>query len=157
MERGAMNSDSPLVLEHQMAVIDANLVTLLDESRKREITERLLDEIIEKLNMERLGPLGFYDAADLRAPGWSFVQPITTSHISGHYFEKPGEYPHIHLDIYTCKALDFRAVLDTLHEHLQLADWAGTFIHRDMDLSTRRSIEFIGHGNAILNEAALVA
>ncbi len=138
-----------------MVVLDANLQRLLDPACKAEMTGALIDDLLVTLKMEPLGQLEIYDAVDLRAPGWSFVQAITTSHISGHYFEKPGRLPHIHLDIYTCKPLQFEHVLQVVHRHLNLADWVGTFICRDMDLGQRRTWELQGYGGRLLHRRPL--
>ncbi len=140
-----------LVLEHHMVVLDANLKKLLDPEQKQTLTGALIRDLLTTLKMEPLGELSIYDAVDLRAPGWSFVQAITTSHISGHYFEKPGRLPHVHLDIYTCKPLQFEQVLRVVDHHLHLANWVGTFICRDMDLGQRRTWELQGFGGELLH------
>lgn len=45
---------------------------------------RFIDEVLSALGMTPLGELGIYPAVDQSAPGWSFIQPITTSHVSAH-------------------------------------------------------------------------
>src|SRR3989339_521931 len=91
----------------------------------------ILDEdLLSTLKMKKLGPLEIYPATDLLAPGWSFLQPITTSHISGHYFDEPNGQPHIHMDIYSCQGFDWKVALITLTKHLPLGLWQATFINR---------------------------
>lgn len=48
------------------------------------IMRRFIDEVLSALGMTPLGELGIYPAVDQSAPGWSFIQPITTSHVSAH-------------------------------------------------------------------------
>ncbi len=153
----ATAEQAPLELQHHMVVLDANLRQLLDPRRKLSLTGALVADLLETLQMEPLGRLEIYDAVDQRAPGWSFVQAITTSHISGHYFEKPGLHPHVHLDIYSCKPLEFMQVLEVVDRHLKLADWVGTFIHRDMDLGQRRVWEMQGYGARLVRRRMLEA
>jgi hypothetical protein len=122
--------DSGFALRHEIFILDANLLTALDQTHMKPITRTLIDALLHVLGLEELGPLELYPATDLRAPGWSFLQPITTSHISGHYFEKPGKAPHIHMDIYSCDAVEWQKIVGVVDEHLGLADWRASFIER---------------------------
>jgi hypothetical protein len=144
-----------LNFDHLYFAIDAHLETELNEMRKDDLTNHLIDALLEALDMKILGPLQIYDATDLTAPGWSFIQPITTSHISGHYFCIPNERPHIHIDIYTVKPFLCQAAVNIMHDHLSLSDWIGTFVLRDMSLHTRQHIEIVGEGNKIHKEIKL--
>jgi len=144
-----MEHTGELCLEHHMFVLDAHLLAELGDDDGERIARGLVDELIETLGMQPLAPLSVHPATDRRAPGWSFVQPITTSHISGHYFAKPGPRPHMHLDIYTCSPLSQEQIVPILHAHLGLADWVGTFIVRDMQLHHRRVIGLAGVGAAV--------
>lgn len=125
-------------LEHHHFILDAQLLQPLDASRQNSITESLVSDLLQKLEMKELGPMQIYPATDKRAPGWSFVQPITTSHISGHYFEGPGRHPHIHLDIYSCQGFDWMMALSVLSTHLPLGIWHATFINRNIDVDNNR-------------------
>jgi len=145
-------------LRHEIFVLDAHLKAALDQSRAKEITIKLVDALLMSLRMEELGELQIYPATDLRAPGWSFIQPITTSHISGHYFEKPGRSPHIRMDFYSCCMVDWMKTINVVHEHLGLADWRGTFIDRQIEQdAVRRTLDIAGEGDRILFEAPLKA
>lgn len=104
--------------------------------------------------MDKLGELKIYGAKDLTAPGWSFIQPITTSHISGHYFES--SKPSIHIDVYSCKSIDYIKVLNIVHKHLNLAAWTGNFIVRKQNLSTRLIATLKGVGKKIIIKKLLV-
>lgn len=99
--------------------------------------------------MEKLGPLEIYDAVDPTYPGWSFIQPITTSHISGHYFEEKNQPSHIRMDVYSCKEFDHTMALNLISEHLLLSKWAATVIFREIDLDKRKVLNFEGHENHI--------
>lgn len=154
-----MNSACPAShfgLLHEIFVLDAHLQKPLDQSRAFEITRNLVDSILTALRMEELGELQIYPAMDLRAPGWSFIQPITTSHISGHYFEKPGRLPHIRMDCYSCCTVNWMKIIQIAHEHLALADWRGTFIDRQIEPGkSRRLLDLAGKGDIIIYEAPL--
>lgn len=145
------NLPEPLVLKHEILVLDAVLKKELDPKSRKQDCVRLIKHLLRSLKMEELGPLQFYDAADLRAPGWSFIQPITTSHISGHYFEKPGDAPHIHIDIYSCDSVDYQIVINILNDHLDLAEWSADFIERNTESSSRNVVRIVGNGSRILS------
>jgi hypothetical protein len=127
----------------------------LNPKNYRASTKRLVDDLLKSLGMEKLGPLQIYWATDQRAPGWSFIQPITTSHISGHYFEKPGKSPHIHIDIYSCDKVNYRKVLDVLHRHLQFSEWSANFITRDTKHMQRAVQHLSGNGKNVTVEHTL--
>lgn len=141
-------------LRHEIFVLDSHLEAPLDESNKDSITNNLINCLLEKLGMDPLAPLAIYPATDLRAPGWSFIQPITTSHISGHYFEKPGRAPNIRIDIYSCEAVDWQLVVSACHEHLSLSDWRATFLEREIEQGKmRRIVDICGEREHILSES----
>lgn len=143
-------------LRHEIFVLDAHLADVLDVSKYKEITNSLIDQLLASLGMEKLGDLQIYPATDLRAPGWSFIQPITTSHISGHYFEKPGRQPHIRLDVYSCETVDWRELIRVVHKNLSLADWRGTFLQRAIELDDpRTTLELSGKGDQVTSEIML--
>jgi hypothetical protein len=123
-----------------MLVLDAFLEARLDQDRCEAITRGFIDDVMVSLGMEALGELGIYPANDPRAPGWSFIQPITTSHVSGHYFEKPGRHPHIRLDAYSCESVRHRRLIALCHQHFRLGDWRATFIDREIDQPGRRRV-----------------
>lgn len=139
-----------------MLIIDANLKDLLDQSRMHEITRNLIQELLAELKMFELGPLEIYDATDPRAPGWSFIQPITTSHISGHYFYEPdGSNPNIHMDFYSCSPFDWKTIIPILDKHLALAKWHADFLYRKDVMEDRDIWEISGNGKRISTENLL--
>lgn len=142
--------ESEFAIEHQILVLDAYLHSSLDCSQQKKITRKFINDAMATLGLEPLGSLGIFPAVDERAPGWSFVQPITTSHISGHYFEKPGKAPHTRIDAYSCDRIDWRAFIQVCSQHFYLSDWRATFIERDIDSQQPRPITTLaGCGNRI--------
>ena len=143
-------------LVHQIFVLDAYLDGPLDVDSCERLTRDFIDDTLEVLGLEPLGPLGIYPAVDDRAPGWSFVQPITTSHVSAHYFEKPGRSPHIRIDAYSCDRIDWLELLRVCNRHFGLADWQGTFIEREIDDHRHRAVrQLSGHGERVTRERTL--
>ena len=143
-------------LVHQIFVLDAYLGAPLDIDSREPLTRRFVDDTLSVLGLEPLGPLGIYPAVDERAPGWSFIQPITTSHLSAHYFEKPGRSPHIRIDAYSCERIDWLALLRVCDRHFGLADWHGTFIDREIDDHRRRAVrQLSGRGARVADEQTL--
>ncbi|MDD5026111.1 MAG: S-adenosylmethionine decarboxylase [Candidatus Peribacteraceae bacterium] len=150
--------DPGLELTHEHFILDAYLERPLDASRYELITHTLVNHLLAALGMKMLGPLSIYPASDLRAPGWSFIQPITTSHISGHYFEKPGKHPHVRIDAYSCNSVDWRKIIRIVHQELALGAWRGTFINRAIDETDPRSmLQLAGTGDRVTEESTVVA
>jgi|GEM_PF-1007986 hypothetical protein len=143
-------------LEHEIFILDAYLEKPLDPSKMESWTRGLIDALLATLRMEELGPLQIFPATDLRAPGWSFIQPITTSHIAGHYFEKPGKHPHIRLDMYSCESVNWKKLVEVLDEHLGMGLWRATFIDRQIDEKKRAAMHISGEGSSVLDELDLL-
>ena len=146
------NNLKSLALKHEIFILDANLLGHLNEASHQENTQSLIQDLLKALNMETLGPLEIFMAFDKRAPGWSFFQPITTSHISGHYFEKPGRSPHIHIDIYSCCTFRWKLIIGIVDKHLKLKDWSANLISRHTKLGNRKVIGLAGSGKKILQQ-----
>jgi hypothetical protein len=141
-------ADPTFVLEHHVLVLDATMVRPFEPDKGPGIAMMFLKSLLARLGMEELGPLGMYPATDLRFPGFSFVQPITTSHIAGHYFEEDSGAPHIHMDIYSCKKFDWQDAIGVIHQFIGLADWDATYIirHRGQE---RYTYQIMGNGKQI--------
>jgi len=149
-------TDSPIRLRHEIFVLDAYLEQPLNPTGRMQHAKKFIDEILHVLNMEPLGSMQFHDAADLRAPGWSFIQAITTSHISAHYFESPGK-PHIRIDFYSCQSVDWRKVIEMCHKFCSLTDWRATFINREIEDDAGKSIlDIKGNGDRVFNEQTIL-
>ncbi|MBU0459068.1 S-adenosylmethionine decarboxylase [Patescibacteria group bacterium] len=141
-------------LQHEILLVDAYLKDVL--KNRESLMENFLNELLTALRMEELGPLQIFDAADLRAPGWSFLQPITTSHISGHYFIKPEKHPSIHMDIYSCASVNWRKAIEIIDKYFQLGEWRGSFIDRRIDDGKRIIWDLNGEGAEVLEEQQIV-
>lgn len=151
----ASNAES-LQLVHEILVLDAFLTKPLDQGRYESITRGFVDDLLKALGMDALGELGIYPAVDQREPGWSFLQPITTSHVSAHYFENPCSRPHIRIDAYSCASIDWVTLIKVCHEHFGLADWCACFIDRQLDHPNQRCvIELAGAGASTMSETVL--
>lgn len=145
-----------LHLVHEILVLDAFLVKPLDQGRYTSITRDFVADLLNVLGMETLGELGIFPAVDQREPGWSFIQPITTSHVSAHYFENPGNRPHIRIDAYSCASINWNALIQVCHEHFELDEWCACFIDRQLDNPRQRSVvELAGQGACVISEIVL--
>lgn len=148
--------DSRLV--HEIVVLDAFLARPLDQGRYVAITRDFVSDLLNAMGMDILGELGIYPAVDQREPGWSFIQPITTSHVSAHYFENPGHRPHIRIDAYSCVTIDRNVLIQVCHEHFELTDWRACFIDRQLERPReRRVVELAGVGASVISEVAMSA
>jgi S-adenosylmethionine/arginine decarboxylase-like enzyme len=119
-------------LMHKILIIDAELQNALPSVDYHAFVENLAVEMMYVLDMKPLGPIGIFEALDDTEPGWSFIQPITTSHISAHYFSKPDPKPHIHIDIYSCKNFDANAATKKLASLLGFGKTASSVLNRTM-------------------------
>lgn len=129
-------------LIHKILIIDAEIKAPLDFSSRQRITEDFVNEVLESIQMEKLGSLQVLDATDDQFPGWSFVQPITTSHLSGHYFEDTHGKSNIHIDLYSCKEFDWNLVLSCAKKHFDFLVWNASLLNRTMDPQTRTCEQF---------------
>jgi hypothetical protein len=138
---------SSLNLEHAILILDAILRVPLDYSKMETITQNLVDALLETLDMKILGKLEIYPATDQDYPGWSFIQPITTSHISGHYFiDGDGKNPNIHMDIYSCKHFSWKDSIITIDKVISLEKWSADFIGRNISADKRSALAIQGEG-----------
>lgn len=85
--------------------------------------QRFVEMLLNEVNMKPLGPLSWATAEDLEFPGQSFVQMITTSHCSLHFFSDTNE---IYFDLYSCKSFDENKVVGLLNKKFGLREWYGT-------------------------------
>lgn len=116
-------------LEHIHLTVNAKV----DPSFKalpREDAKRFVDMLLEKINMKPLGELNWADAEDLEFPGQSFVQMITTSHCSLHFFDHKDGDNEVYFDLYSCKSFDADKVVQMLDEKFGLQEWHGMLYTR---------------------------
>jgi S-adenosylmethionine/arginine decarboxylase-like enzyme len=119
----------------------------------REDAKRFVDSLLKEINMKPLGDINWADAEDLEFPGQSFVQMITTSHCSLHFFAHKEGDNEIYFDLYSCKTFDEKKVVEMLNEKFGLVDWHGTLYTRATD---EKPVVRILDGSAI-NREMLVA
>jgi len=96
----------------------------------REKAQEFVNELMRITDMKPLGPLNWSDAVDLDFPGQSFVQMITTSHCSLHYFSDTRE---IYFDLYSCKSFEPEKVIELLDKFFDLREWHGLLYNRAQD------------------------
>ncbi len=99
----------------------------------REKAQKFVDELMVVTNMRPLGQLNWSDAVDLDFPGQSFVQMITTSHCSLHFFrdeEGAGESNEVYFDLYSCKDFNYESVVNLIDKHFGVVDWHGILYNR---------------------------
>ncbi len=116
-------------LTHLHLVVNAKIGPDFKELT-REKTQEFVDELMRITDMKPLGPLNWSDAVDLDFPGQSFVQMITTSHCSLHYFSDTRE---IYFDLYSCKKFEPERVIGLLDRYFDLKDWHGILYNRAQD------------------------
>lgn len=152
----AAGKDADHRLVHEILVLDAFLARPLEQCRYASITQRFVSNLLSVLGMETLGELGIFPAVDMREPGWSFVQPITTSHVSGHYFASPGSRPHIRIDAYSCASIDYNTLIRVCHEHFELEEWHASFIDRELEHPQRRNVVELAGVGACVNSTIVL-
>ncbi len=119
-------------LEHIHITVNAKI----DPSFKalpKDDAQRFVDKLLKAINMKPLGPINWADAEDLDFPGQSFVQMITTSHCSLHFFAHPDGTNEIYFDLYSCKCFDVNKVVKMLDDKFGLVEWHGVLYNRATD------------------------
>jgi S-adenosylmethionine/arginine decarboxylase-like enzyme len=143
---------------HKIFVLDAELESLIDESNPQEFCKNYFTELLEAVGMKPLAPMSCSPAADPRAPGFSGVQELTTSHTSLHYFWEPHaatKNPNLHLDLYSCGPFAYEDVIRVAHKHFGLGEWTGNFIERQLNPLDRISLQIIGKGDLVQESVAM--
>lgn len=105
------------------AKIDPNFSQL-----PKEKAQEFVDELLRITDMKPLGGMQWADAVDLDFPGQSYVQMVTTSHTSLHFFADTHE---IYFDMYSCKEFDPQKVLEHLDKAFGLREWHGIMYSRE--------------------------
>ena len=116
-------------LEHVHLMVNAKVDPEF-KGLPKEDAERFVERLLGEIDMKPLGRMRWAEAEDLDFPGQSFVQMITTSHVSLHYYSETDE---IYFDLYSCKPFDEKKVLSLLDEAFSLRDWHGTKYTRAQD------------------------
>ncbi|MFA6489622.1 MAG: S-adenosylmethionine decarboxylase [Candidatus Micrarchaeia archaeon] len=93
----------------------------------KERCENFVKKLLKEAEMLPLGGLCYADAVDQGNPGQSFVQMITTSHCSLHYFSKSGE---IYFDLYSCKKFDPGKIVALVHREFKTRESTSSITER---------------------------
>ncbi|MBI5046501.1 S-adenosylmethionine decarboxylase [Candidatus Micrarchaeota archaeon] len=128
-------------LEHIHMTVNAKISPTF-MALPRDDAQRFVDKLMKVVNMKPLGPLNWSDAEDLDFPGQSFVQMITTSHTSLHFFIHSDTDKEIYFDLYSCKCFDHEAVVKLLDDTFGLNEWHGTLYTRASD--AKPEVKMIG-------------
>ena len=116
-------------LEHVHLTVNAKIDPSF-RALPREDAERFVGRLLEEINMKPLGSMNWADAEDLDFPGQSFVQMITTSHCSLHFFDNKTEGNEIYFDLYSCRNFNANKVVELLDEKFGLLEWHGMLYTR---------------------------
>jgi S-adenosylmethionine/arginine decarboxylase-like enzyme len=83
--------------------------------------EEFIDELCIKIDMEKHGPLIKDWFGVDNVCGWSIVQLITTSSITGHFCGEYDEFPETsnsaYLDVFSCKSFDTEVVRNVIKKY----------------------------------------
>jgi len=93
----------------------------------KEMASCFIKDLLSAADMKALGPLIFSGAEDLDFPGQSFVQMITTSHCSLHFFSDTNE---IYFDLYSCKQFDPKKIIDIINSYFGIETYHGMVYKR---------------------------
>ena len=110
------------------ARVDRNFLEL-----PKDRAQSFVNELMKVTNMKPLGLLNWSDAVDLDFPGQSFVQMITTSHCSLHFFrdeEGTGANNEIYFDLYSCKDFNYESVVALINRYFGITEWHGMLYNR---------------------------
>ena len=152
----AMNHFRPI---HKIFLLDGTLEDLIDEKNPQEFARHYFTELLEAIDMQPLAPMSVSPAADLKAPGFSGIQELTTSHTSFHYFWEPGiddPHPNIHIDLYSCAPFSYNDVIRIAHKHFRFQSWIANCIDRHLESSQRMTIQLTGTHDRILHKTPLL-
>ncbi len=99
----------------------------------KEKAQAFVNELMKITNMKPLGPLNWADAVDLDFPGQSFVQMITTSHCSLHFFRDEhggGADSEVYFDLYSCKEFNPDGIVALIDKYFGVIEWHGILYNR---------------------------
>lgn len=119
-------------LEHIHLTVNARINPDFEKISKKESKE-FINNLLAEINMKTLGDINWADAEDLDFPGQSFVQMITTSHCSMHFFDHKDGENEIYFDLYSCKKFDHKKVLKLLDQKFGLVEYHGLLYTRASD------------------------
>ena len=100
-----------------------------DAVRDRETLLEWLRTLVERIDMRAFGhPVCEHFAThDPDAAGYSLVQLIETSSITGHFVDRNGD---AYIDVFSCKAFDLETVRAVVHEYFRPATIRVSYLTR---------------------------
>ena len=134
------------------------LKDILDESNPYAFGKAYFEELLKTVEMKELAPISISPAADPRAPGFSGMQELTTSHASFHYFWDPNQTtknPNVHIDLYSCAPFSYEDVIQVAHKHFNFSEWTGNFIERQLNVNDRISLQLNGSEDTVFESTVL--
>jgi S-adenosylmethionine/arginine decarboxylase-like enzyme len=112
-------------LSHLHLTLNAKIKPLKGISE--ELASSFVKDLLSAADMKALGPLIFSGAEDLDFPGQSFVQMITTSHCSLHFFSDTNE---IYFDLYSCKQFNPAKIINIINSYFGIEVYHGMIYKR---------------------------
>jgi S-adenosylmethionine/arginine decarboxylase-like enzyme len=98
--------------------------------RNKEVIEQFARDLVVAINMKAHGdPQVTHFGEDERVSGYTLVQLIETSAITGHFVDQTGEF---FIDVFSCKEFDRHIALDLIIKHFEVkdGDYNSTFLVR---------------------------
>jgi S-adenosylmethionine/arginine decarboxylase-like enzyme len=101
----------------------------LDKIKSAEVLREFAIQLVDKIDMKRFGdPIVVHFAEDNpEAAGYSLVQLIETSAITGHFVDQSGD---CYIDIFSCKEYDADVAYEFVKEFLGAQNIKRTFLKR---------------------------
>lgn len=96
----------------------------------RENIDKFVRELVKRINMVAYGEpvIEHFATHDPQKAGYSLVQLIETSNITGHFVDKNGD---AYIDVFSCKEFDMEIVIDTIQEFFNPKRIRDRFMCRD--------------------------
>ena len=85
--------------------------------------------MVEEIDMVAYGQpmIEHFATHDEDKAGWSLVQLIETSSITGHFVDKNGDF---YLDVFSCKEFDIDKTIDFVNKHFEPKNINQTYLLR---------------------------
>lgn len=101
-----------------------------DNFDDKEHAQKFVDELVERIDMVKFGPLHFYIFGEGNKQGPSAFQLISTSNISWHACNSTGSF---YLDIFSCKEFDDSVALEVFSKYYPYKKISCAMLHRDAE------------------------
>lgn len=110
----------------------------LEAIRSEQTIRRFAGELVTAIAMRAFGEpiVAHFAEHSEKAAGWTLVQLIETSSITGHFCDATGD---AYLDVFSCQAFDVQPVLDLVQRTFQPAAVHWTSLKRQAGRPLRRS------------------